>query len=288
MADIVLKNNRLKIVISEPGTRYRRQRFDWCGIVSEAVLDGRHSFLSQEPAFYGQITGGFGLSSNFEAANQFEYGNTPVGDYFPRVGVGRIVRHDRSPFSMYHDYAIDPAPMSFKVEGEDTVVFHTGAVACNGYAFEIEKTIRLKENTIETEYAIANVGEKSVVFEESNHNYTVINNMRIDENYQMSVPYNLKVKIGRGGVNVGYNTLNVTAYQDFFIFDVEGFDGCLPHFWKVTHLPSGIGYAETVSAPVSRFFVWGCHNNFCPIVYVRAMSVPGQTNRWVRRMSFFD
>lgn len=288
MADIVLKNDRLQITISEPGSRYRRQRFDWCGIVTEVLLDGRHSFLSQEPPFYGQITGGFGLSSNFEAANGFEYGNTPIGAYFPRVGVGRIIRHDRSPLSMYHDYTIDPAPMTWEKTAEDTVVFHTAAVPCNGYAFEIQKTIRLVGASIETEYALKNVGEKSVLLEESNHNYTMIDQMPINEDYVFSTPYNLKVKVGRGAVKLGYNTLSVTDYEDFFIFDVEGHDGCNPHSWKVTHKPTGLAYGETVWAPLSKFFVWGCHNNFCPIVYVKVMSVPGQTNTWVRKLEFFD
>ena len=125
MADIILKNDRLKITVSEPGTLYHRQRFDWCGVITEVVLDGKHSFLSKEPPFYGQITGGHGLSSNFEAANGFEYGNTPIGDYFPRIGVGRIIRHDRSPFSMYHDYTIDPAPMHWHQPSDDCVVFQT-------------------------------------------------------------------------------------------------------------------------------------------------------------------
>lgn len=286
MADIILKNDRLKVVISEPGTLYKRQRFDWCGVVTSVELDRKHSYLSREPMFYNQITGGHGLSSNFEAANGFEYGNTPIGDYFPRIGVGRIIRHDRSPLSMYHDYTIDPAPMRYEAE-EDKVVFYQEPIECNGYAYGIKKTLRLIENQLETEYQLTNVGEKFVMLEESNHNYTMIDNMPINADYELSVPYNIKLKMGRGKVTLGYHTLSVAEFDDFFIFDIEGYDGCLPHTWTVTHKPTGLGYSETVKTPLSKFFVWGCHNNFCPIVYVKIACVPGQTTTWTRTLKFF-
>ena len=126
------------------------------------------------------------------------------------------------------------------------------------------------------------------MLEESNHNYTMIDGIKVDGSYELSTPYNMKIKVGRGTVSHGYNKLRVDSYDDFFIFDVEGWDGCNPHSWKVTHVPTGLAYSETVNLPLSKFFVWGCHNNFCPIVYVKIMSVPGQTNRWVRKLEFFD
>ena len=287
MADIILKNDRLEVTVTEPGSLYRRQRFEWCGVATSVILDGKHSFLSKEPMFWGQITGGYGLSNNFEAANGFEYGNTPVGEAFPRVGIGSLIRNDRSPMSMYHDFDITPAPMSYTAEA-DKVTFVTEPLPVNGYAWRVVKEMKLDGNKLHTTHWLTNVGEKSVMLEESNHTYTMIDDYKIGPDYEMTVPYNVGVDVQRGKVAVEYNKITVLDYPEMFTFNVRGWEGCQPHSWTVTHKPTGIGYRETIKQPISKFFVWGCSTNFCPLVYVKVPSVPGETAVWTRTLEFFS
>lgn len=286
MAEIVIKSNRLKAEILEPGTEYRRQRFDWTGIVSQIELDGKHHFLAREPEIFGQIGDGRGLSSCFEAANGFEYMAALTGEYVPRVGVGMVERNDRSPFSIFHKTDIKPAKMSYQA-GENEVTFTVEPMECNGYAYLLNKTLRVSENRLETIYELKNVGEKSLVLDEFNHNYTMLDDYEINGDYEFSVPYNIKVSPQRGEFSVGYRTVRVNSFDHFFSFGVEGFEGYQRHSWTIRHRPTDISYRETLMAPAVKLFVWGCSTNFCPETYVRIRAVPGQTVSWTRIMEFF-
>lgn len=286
MADIILQNERLKVTVSEPGSLYRRQRFDWCGIVTDVCLDGKHTFISKEPELYNENGGGYGLSSGFEALNGFEYITTAPGDLVPRLGAGLFRRADRSAFSVYRDVEIEPAHMEWQAYANE-VKFITYPMPCNGYSFRLEKHMLLVDDRLETHYSVTNVGEKSVILEEFNHNYTMINNIPVNKDYEFRVPYRLGVQMSKGRVVLGYNTLSVEDYDDFFLLDLDGFQGVIPHDWSVVHKPSGVGYSEKLYGAVSHAQIWGAANNFCPETFYRFNSVPGQTDTWKREHRFF-
>lgn len=287
MSHIEIRSSRLKADILEPGTEYCRQRFDWSGIVSQVELDGQHCFLAKEPRIFGQLGDGQGLSSCFEAANGFEYMTALTGEYVPRVGVGLVERNDRGPFSIFRDMDIKPAPMSYTAN-RDSVTFITEPMECNGYAFRVKKTIRVSDNRLETIYELSNVGQKAIILQEFNHNYTMIDNYGINGDYEFSVPYNIKVSSQRGEFAVGYQTVQVKSYDHFFSFGVEGFEGQSRHSWTIRHIPTGISYRETLMAPAVKVFVWGCPTNFCPETFVKISAMPGQTVSWTRYMDYFS
>ena len=286
MANIILENDRLVVEIAEPGTVYRRHRFDWTGIVIKAVLDGKHQFISRELPMFDQCSGGYGLCSCYDSADLMEYVPTPVGDYYPRVGIGRVKKKQRDPFSIMGEYEIDPARMRWQ-EKKDSVNFTVEPLECNGYAFLLKKYMYLDGNTLVTEHSLTNTGVKAVMFDEFNHNYMMIDDYAVNGDYVFSVPYPLRAQMIRGEVKLSRYSLSVSSYDDFFYLDVSGFEGYTPHTWTVRHLPSGLGYSETLNQPVVKLNIWGCSNNFCPETFTRIRSIPGDTAYWKRSMTFF-
>ena len=287
MPDIFLNNERLQVKILQPGSRYKGNRFDWCGIVADVLLDQTYSFLGEEPVIDGESTAGTGLINCFELVNGAEYITTAGNKSFPRMGVGLLKKKDRSPFSSYSHYEIHPAPMQYTAS-ETEVTFITSPIPCNGYAFEIRKKLYIINNTLFTHYCVCNTGEKALVFEEFNHNFFQFNEFSVGPDYIFSTPYAISLQTWRGEFRTERFGVRIHQPETVFYAGVEGFPGGLrPHRFTLFHEPSGMGCCEELDAPVSKVVLWGNEGVFCPEVTASLGVMPGHQVEWTRKLTFF-
>ncbi len=106
---ITIQNKRLEIQIQEPGSSYKRARFDWSGICQQITLDGKHTYCSQEATADDLGTEGIGLIDEFGIVTPIGYDQIKVGDWFPKIGIGFLQKMNNDPYDFFSDYAIQPA-----------------------------------------------------------------------------------------------------------------------------------------------------------------------------------
>lgn len=87
---------------------YSGVRFDWNGFITQVTLDGKHTFCVPEALEPGRGTGGCGLCGEFGIHDPLGYDETPIGEYFPKIGAGLLKRPDSEPYDFFRKYEAVP------------------------------------------------------------------------------------------------------------------------------------------------------------------------------------
>lgn len=136
--DIVLSNERLSVEISYPGEKYNGSRFDWCGFITQVTLDGKHTFCVKESLDSRKGSGGCGLCGEFGIREPVGFDETPVGEYFPKIGVGLLKRPDMEDYDFFRKYEVKP--LDFNVTNNKTLAEFSAVMPIhNGYAYIYKK-----------------------------------------------------------------------------------------------------------------------------------------------------
>jgi len=285
---IRLETSRLTVDIAEPGSAYRRSRFDWTGFVTQVTLDGRHTFCVPE-AIDGTGTGGDGLCNEFGINHPIGYRGTPPGETFPKIGVGLLTRPDRHAYQFHRPYEITPFPMSAKADRRRATLV-VEPLDCRGYAVRLEKTVQVDEARLSIEYQLSNTGTRPIRTDEYAHNFVAINGHRLGPDYVLKLPFHPDARAVAEPLVATDSTLSWKApgpRQSFF----QMFPDPRPlrhHSWELIHLPSGVGVRETTDVPWLRFHVFGTQRLVSPEVFVPVRAAPGKTLAWRRDYEFFS
>ena len=103
-----IETDRLKIRVAKPGFLYQRTRFDWTGIVTDVLLDNRHTFCSVESPNPLVGAGGVGLVSEFGIHEPIGYQEAMIGEAFPKLGVGILEKTDGEDYFFMRPYPLTP------------------------------------------------------------------------------------------------------------------------------------------------------------------------------------
>ncbi|MDA3899060.1 MAG: hypothetical protein PF637_00925 [Spirochaetes bacterium] len=161
-----LQNERLAVTLSDPGSEYSRSRFDWSGIVTGIVLDGAHNFCSQEAVEGNPGTEGLGLSCEFGINRPVGYDEVGVGEWFPKIGIGFLLRDSDEPYDFFKDYEIDSAMIETLQSDEYGLLFRQEVAPRNGYAWILERAISIKDNRLYVRNSLKNIGNKKIITNE--------------------------------------------------------------------------------------------------------------------------
>ena len=195
--EIILSNNRVEVVISKPGKGYTGTRFDWSGIVKQVTLDGKHTFLSTErPGEYDPSLG-FGLMGQFEPA-------------FLRMAEGE-----------YKEEVYENSVIFIKDLEKDE----------KGRGYKFEKRLILEGSKLIIGCTLTNYGDKAINLGEYNHNFFIINQEPVSENYELKFSFNPDIKtsplIRSDLISLDKNTITWTkelTSNDEFLCQLGGYE----------------------------------------------------------------
>ena len=293
---IILKSNRLRVEIAEPGERPNDTfRFDRAGYITEVVLDQSMRFCASEPQnLVHPCSGGRGLCSEFTADYS---GEAAEGEYYPKLGVGLIRREDGERYVFHRRYE-DVQPFPVDVQANRTSAhFATGAVECMGYALTCERTVRVDENRLVMEAEVKNVGQRVIETEEYCHNFLSIDGMALSKQYSLAFPGIADQAqwkpVGRDGANVpvrgdgrGYRLTEFSADAYAFWVDLQNASEEVPFIWRMEHDGARAGVEVREYFQPRSIQVWAVDHMICPEVFCKIRVAPGEAFRWRREWVF--
>ncbi|HBX68810.1 MAG TPA: hypothetical protein DEH25_05350 [Chloroflexi bacterium] len=285
---ITLHNQRLVVQIQEPGSNYRRSRFDWSGICQQITLDGCHTYLSQEASESNRGTEGIGLSDEFGITTPIGYAEIGPGEWFPKIGVGFLQKTSREPYDFFSDYPIQPAQIGVEQNRNDAVTFRQVAKNEGGWGWDLEKTYSLSETRLKIGYALENLGEKTICTEAYNHNFLQFDRHTIGPDYTLQVSFSLQLAIMDGPLTAKNSLLRLTETPKPHIYAQQPDCASLQNVqWSLIHQPSGHGVRLQEQFALYKFALWGMYHVISPEFFVWIDLEPGAKQNWERVYEFF-
>lgn len=285
---ITIHNNRLEIQIQEPGSSYKRSRFDWSGICQEIILDGKHTFCSQEATEEDPGTEGIGLTDEFGITTPIGYDQIDVGEWFPKIGVGFLQKMENSPYDFMQDYPMKITSIEFEKAGDSQITFSQKSEIINGWGWDICKTLSVNDNSLTIDYALENCGDQPLITEQYNHNFVAIDGQTVGPGYELQTSFPIKLDVMDGELKVEENVFGFTSVPTTYIYALQSNCADLKNVeWSLTHQPSGHGLQVSEKFPLIKFVIWAKNYVISPEFFTWINLLPGETQTWQRVYNFF-
>ncbi len=190
----ILESEVLAVEVMDPSNpiQYMSRRFSPVAFVLQAQYKDRPYLYSTEAAGakYG-FRGGMPMEFDLgERTLPPGYGEAGVGEPFLKIGVGILRKRSRPAYRFsgaYHiveaartdvDWQADSARFSQSLNGD-----------ANGYAYSMDTSLSLADNTITMTTSLRNTGSKSFTTEQYIHNFCAFNGEKLSRHYQVEFPY---------------------------------------------------------------------------------------------------
>lgn len=286
---INLTNNRLAVHILVPGSdKYRRSRFDWSGTCEQILLDGKHTYCSQEAVGTNRGCEGIGLCNEFGIVTAPGYDDAAVSERFPKIGIGFLQKKDNLPYHFAKDYDILPVDIIVGQGNQSRAIFTQTSPNHRGWAWKLQKTLSIKDNILTIEYVLENTGQKPIVTEEYCHNFFSINRNPVGPDYLLETSFQINFEEIHGVFSTEGTVMKITEIPSEHIYAAQsGCDSLDNVEWKLLHQPSGHGMQVTEHYRLQKFAVWGMSHVISPEFFILLDIVPGQTQEWKRTYAFF-
>lgn len=286
---MIIESNRLSINIAEPGEKPNDTcRFDRAGYITDITLDGNYQFCVSEPNnLVHPSSGGRGLCNEFSFDQAIE--GVKIGNKFPKFGIGLFERPDLSPYCFFKKYKTQPFPITWR-QTDNTIVFDTKAIDCNGYAIQQQKIVEVNNNTLTIDVILKNVGEKEVVMKEYCHNFLSIEMLPIGSEYLIEMPGisdrgneiidGTMKGSGKGFSFTGYNSKAALVKVD------EGDIFGNPFKCKISHEKS-LAFIELIEHfKPCEIAIWSIDNIISVETFYKIEIKPGESDQWKRSWKF--
>ena len=292
---IQLKNEFLSLEFEEPGEIYRGTRFDRTGQIVQITYLNRHTFCTSETLDENlNNKQGRGLFNEFGIDQPIGYDSCKIGESFPKIGVGDLIKENDAHYDFFHDYELKPYKFSYRKE-KSSVSFLCESGITNGYSFRLEKNIKLHENNFTINYVLYNSGEKEINTNEYIHNFLAINKKPINEDYKLHLPFPLYPDNFAASVNPNdvisfaesYLTCSSIPKGQFFFKNVETTNEAVGS-WTLIHEGEKVGISEMTDSNVQRINIWGSAHVISPEIFIVVNVSPGQSCSWNRKYSLFS
>ena len=277
--NIQLHSQRLEALLSYPGCTYRGSRFDWTGFITQVTLDGQHTFCIPESLQSNTGSGGSGLCTEFGIDLPVGYDEAHPGELFPKLGIGLLRRPDNEAYSFGRTYEVaQPFPMQVET-CPDQVNIRIEPIDCHGFAARLVKTIRLRENKLETTCDLHNTGQKAILTHEYAHNFVAIDRQPVGPDYRLHFPYPVSYDekatvsldmLDIQGSEVGFNNPLASLY-----LRPLGYAQTANPQWEMTLKSNGVGLREVDDFTPMRVAVWGTFHVLSPEIFVGISLQPG-------------
>lgn len=303
----LLKSGKLVVEIDDPAAtthnRFNRdaRRFSPVAMVLRAQFDGKEFFYSPvDGGAYGWVGGApmeFDLGENGMNkppgfAEAVENAADGSGDFL-KVGVG-ILRKNTAGYGWGHNYpAVELAETqaAWNARGDQATFRQTLKGMANGYAYELEETVRVRDHQMIMQYRLKNTGRKSFTTEQYLHNFLVFSGQPVGPHYEVRLPYGFQVRGDPGpairrppGKDVLEFWKGLPASVKFRLTTPPGYSG--PNALTVVH--TGVQQSLTIEAslPSNAVDLWCTDHQLSPEMLVVVALEPGQEKQWTRTYRF--
>ena len=287
-----LRNENVLLEFDLPEEGYSKTRFDWSGKVTRVVYRGitvSGSERKDPPATqWGQA-----FYNEFGIQEAVGFNEIPVGGWFHKIGVG-LLQKGEAEYFFHKDHLIKPC--EFKIEmTTDQVRIHCHGSLTNGIAYELVKTIGLRESGFFLTYELMNTGHKPIPTDEYNHNFLAIDNRNLDEDYALFFAFTPDEDTFDEVVNPGGKVMfedkeirwKDTPSEQFFFSNLSG-GKLVPAQWQLINRKVGIGIEEKCSFMTSKINLWGWRHVVSPELFFPILLEPGQSEQWTRDYRVFS
>ena len=303
----LLKSGRLVVEIDDPAAaalhRYNRdaRRFSPVAMVLRAQCDGKEFLYSPvDGGAYGWVGGapmefdlgeqGMGKPPGFSEA--VERADDGTGDFL-KIGVG-ILRKDNSSYDWGHNYPavkLAATQTAWDARGDRVTFRQTLAGTANGYAYELEETLQVRDHQMTMRYRLKNTGRKRFTTEQYLHNFLVFSGQAVGPHYEVHLPYGFQLRSDPGpairrvpGKDVLEFWKGVPGDIKFRLTAPPGYSG--PN--ALTVRQTDVLQALTIEASMPSLAVdlWCTDRQLSPEMLVLVALDPGQEKQWTRTYIF--
>lgn len=303
----LLKSGKLVVEIDDPAAaahnRYNRdaRRFSPVAMVLRAQFDGKEYFYSPlDGGAYDRVGGApmeFDLGENVMNkppgfAEAVERATNGSGDFL-KIGVG-ILRKDNSVYRWEHDYpAVELAATqaTWDARGDQVTFRQTLTGTANGYAYELEETLQVRDPKMIMQYRLRNTGRKRFTTEQYLHNFLVFADQAVGPHYEVHLPYHFQLQGDPGPAirrTPGQDVLEfwkaVPSAVKFRVTTPPGYSG--PNALTVTQTDVGQSLGIEASLPSQAVDLWCTDRQLSPEMLVAVALDPGQEKQWTRTYTF--
>ena len=289
----ILKNKNLEVHIDLPSENYRFSRFDHSGKITTVKFQNTPMSGVERTDVRNENDYGKGFYNEFGIDTALGFEEAEIGGWFHKIGVGLIKKTD-SEYLFHKAYEIDPAEFQTISQADNHLSIQCRSKSVNGYAYVLKKEITLQESSFTIAYYLENTGEKEIITEEYNHNFTAIDNDDIGTNYLLKFPFQIKPELFGETVNpedkveIGENeiTFNATPKEQFFFSNLSG-GAKVKAQWELINLKSKIGIRETANFTTDKINLWGWKHVISPELFYKIAVKPGRFASWSRTYELF-
>lgn len=286
----IIKNKKLEILIDLPEEKYSFSRFDWTGKITEVKFQNKPVTTIEQTDGENPHQVGKGFYNEFGIETPVGFDEAPVGGWFHKIGVGLLKKEDEQ-YLFSKKYEIKPGEFEYTLNPK-SILMRCISEYCNGYAYILEKEIKLQESGFTINYTLQNTGDKSIITDEYVHNFTALNNTPIGGDYVLKFPFDLKP--GASGeivnpdnkVEIDQNEIkfNGTPNVPFFYSQLSGATEVKAK-WELKHLKNALQISETGSFLTKKVNLWGCKHVISPELFFDISLGSGESVAWSRRYS---
>eukprot|EP00931_Biecheleriopsis_adriatica_P061795 TRINITY_DN37175_c0_g1_i1.p1 TRINITY_DN37175_c0_g1~~TRINITY_DN37175_c0_g1_i1.p1 ORF type:complete len:320 (+),score=40.18 TRINITY_DN37175_c0_g1_i1:76-960(+) len=285
MADfpmVTLKNADVELAIHLPNLEegsYRATRFDHAGLIHSVRYRGMEYFSQwldapHDPFSHEAVNG------PVDSYGVLGYGDS---DSFVRIGVGVLSKPaGETEFRWNHTYEItDFGTWQWKVN-DKSIQFEQVISGPDGWAFVYRKTVHLTQHGFRLEYHLNNTGSQDITTDVYNHNFVSFENLPMDSQYVLEVPYNLtaakvdpRVQLQGGELQL---LVPILTQEENLFMQLNGSPHISDHRIAVRHSSSGRGLEISMDQPMSRLVVWANNRALAPENFID-VHVPAKESR---------
>lgn len=294
---IELRSPRLRVRLALPGSSYRSTRFDHSSFVVGLELDGRHQFASAERDADHPLhdRGGQGLSCEFGIRTPIGYADCPVGDWFPKLGVGFLRRESAAEYDFFHHYAecrplayrYDAAPPADAPAGAQAYSITGTAAETRGYAWEMTRTWLVHGNCLENRCILRNTGRLPLETTEYCHNFVKLGSGPVGPDYRLEFGFPVVDQAPDhadpcGDLDGRRPVIAQVPKGEYYLGRLA--EGQIPApWWRLSSAASGLSIREDLSLPCVKCDLWGKSSVISPELFAAVAVPPGGSLSWARR-----
>lgn len=287
----LLKNKNLEILIDLPGEHYNFSRFDWTGKISEVKYQNILFSSVEEPKAKNEHVLGKGFYNEFGIDTPLGFGETPIGGWFHKIGVGLLKKEDKK-YLFNKNYKIKAAKFETGITS-DSISIDCISESNNGYSYILKKVIAVNERGFTINYTLQNTGVKDIITDEYVHNFTAIKEALVGPDYILKFPFRLMSGANGEIVNPDNKVVviqneirfNSTPNKPFFFSKLSGNDHVTAQ-WYLRHLKHGFGISESGDFLTNKINLWGCRHVISPELFFHIHLQPDKLVSWSRVYKF--
>lgn len=286
----ILRSQELTVEVMDPASPdryYRAERFSPVATVLRVRLRGVDYLYA--PAEHDPLSDNGGLAMEFDNAKYGPPGfvGAHIGEGFIKVGVGVLRKADE----LYHygkrQQIIEPAATTV-VWGTDRADFHQVCHGVNGYAYELDASIKTEGRSVTVTYRLRNTGTKTFATRHYTHNFFSLGQSVIGKGFEVEFPFDFDPVGEFTTWHQDKRTIimdrPVDEYANITVPILYHYLG--PNSLVVRHRPSGREIIVTTSIPGPFNFIHVRPGYLSPEQFVILKLAPDETAEWSRRYDF--